>query len=479
MNIAVVGGGKRCKRLMEVIESHSFEEILPKVVVVADIDVKAPGYLKAQKQGLYVTRDYNDFFQREDIDLIIELTGSMEIYNDILKKKSFDVRAISTRTAQLFWEISRVSSLQKKCSEKLQETRTMYHTVINQLIQEDILVIGADHRIIDINENLLKKLGLRREDAIGRFCYEITHRQNMPCTGDKHPCPLTQTLETESPSQTTHVHQDKDNREIFYSISTYPLVENGKVTGAIEISRDITKDINVQKVMMQQEKLASIGRLSAGVAHEINNPLTTILTSAMLIQEDLDSKDPIHQELETIASEALRCRKIVSNLLDFARQKQPKKEFNDINRIVEETALLLNKQAAFRDISLEQHLGGNIPQILLDKDQIQQALINLALNAIEATAPGGRVAFSTRYFSKGRVVEIGISDTGSGISPDILDKIIDPFFTTKDTGNGLGLAITHGIVEQHGGMLDVMSEVGHGSCFFIRFPVASGEQNEG
>jgi PAS domain S-box-containing protein len=479
MNIAVVGGGERCKRLMAVIESHRFEEILPKVVAVADINVKAPGYLRAQEQGLCVTRDYNDFFKRNDIDLIIELTGSMEIYNDILNKKSFDVRAISTGTAQLFWEISRVSSLQKKCSEKLQETQAMYQTLINQLIQEDIMVIGADHRIIDINESLLQKLGLQRKDAIGRFCYEITHRQSLPCVGDDHPCPLTQTLETENPSQTTHVHKDKDNREVFYSISTYPLVENGKVTGAIEISRDITKDIRVQKVMMQQEKLASIGRLSAGVAHEINNPLTTILTTAMLIQEDIESTDPMHQELETIASEALRCRKIVSSLLDFARQKQPKKELNDINRIVEETAVLINKQAAFRDITLEQQIGDNIPQLRMDKDQIQQALINLALNAIEATAPGGRVAFATRYISKGRVIEIAVSDTGSGISPDILDNIIDPFFTTKETGNGLGLAITHGIVEQHGGMLDVMSEVGRGSCFFIRFPVANGEQNEG
>jgi PAS domain S-box-containing protein len=479
MNIAVVGGGEQCKRLMEVIESHTFEEILPKVVAVADINVKAPGYLKAQEQGLCVTRDYNDFFKRNDIDLIIELSGSMDIYNDILKKKSFDVRAISTGTAQLFWEISRVSSLQKKCSEKLQETQAMYQTLINQLIQEDIMVIGADHRIIDINESLLEKLGLQRKDAIGHFCYEITHRQSLPCSGDNHPCPLTQTLETENPSQTTHVHQNKDNRDIFYSISTYPLVENGKVTGAIEISRDITKDINVQKVMMNQEKLASIGRLSAGVAHEINNPLTTILTTAMLIQEDIDSKDPMHQELATIASEALRCRKIVSSLLDFARQKRPKKELCDINRIVEETAVLLNKQAAFRDISFEQHLGDSIPQIRLDKDQIQQALINLALNAIEATPPGGRVALATRYISKGRVIEIAVSDTGSGISPDILDKIIDPFFTTKETGNGLGLAITHGIVEQHGGLLDVMSEVGRGSCFFIRLPVVNGEQDEG
>ena len=112
----------------------------------------------------------------------------------------------------------------------------MYHTVINELIQEDIMVIGADHRIVDINESLLAKFGLQRHEVIGRYCYEITHRQSLPCSGDKHPCPLIQTLETEKPSQTTHVHQDKDSREIFYSISTYPLVEGGKVIGAIEIS---------------------------------------------------------------------------------------------------------------------------------------------------------------------------------------------------------------------------------------------------
>jgi signal transduction histidine kinase len=354
----------------------------------------------------------------------------------------------------------------------------MYHTVINELIQEDILVIGADYRIVDINESLLVKLDLQRHEVIGRHCYEITHHRNQPCSGDQHPCPLIQSLETEKPSQTTHVHQGKDSREIFYSISTYPLVEGGKVIGAIEISRDITKDITVQKVMMQQEKLASIGRLSAGVAHEINNPLTTILTTAMLLLEDIEPQDPMTLELETISSEALRCRKIVASLLDFARQKTPKKESKDINKIIEETVMLINKQAAFKDIRLEKHLEKGIPRIQVDKDQVQQALINLAINAIEATESGGRVAFSSRFIPKGRVVEIAVSDTGSGIAPDVLDKIVDPFFTTKETGSGLGLSITHGILEQHGGTLDVMTELGEGACFFLRFPVDRGEQDE-
>ncbi len=478
MKIAVVGGGTRCKRLMEVIESHDFEEVQPRVVAVADTNQAAPGYLKAKQQGLFVTIDYTDFFARDDIELIIELVGSMEVYNDILRKKAFDVRAISSRTAQLFWEISRVSNLQKTCSAKLNETRLMYTTVINELIQEDVLVIGADYRIIDINESLLAKLGQKRCEVIGRHCYEITHRRHEPCSGDQHPCPLLETLATEKPSQTTHIHPDKDGREIFYSISTYPLVESGKVIGAIEISRDISKEINAQKVMMQQEKLASIGRLSAGVAHEINNPLTTILTTAILLQEDIQAADPMHQELGTIASEALRCRKIVASLLDFARQKTPKKELKDINNIIKETVMLINKQAAFKDIRLEKHLEEGIPRIRVDKDQVQQALINLAINAFEATQPGGRVTFSSCFVPNSRLVEVAVSDTGTGISPEILEKIIDPFFTTKESGSGLGLSITHGILQQHGGTLDVMTDPGKGSCFFLRFPIDHGEPDE-
>jgi PAS domain S-box-containing protein len=477
MKIALVGGGKRCRRLMEVIEQHRFEEINPRIIAVADPNPEAPGYVQAQKQGLYVTADYNDFFNRSDIDLIIELTNSMEIYNDILRKKAFDVRAISTRTAQLFWEISRVSSLQERCRQQLLETRAMYQMAINELIQEDVMVIGRDHRIIDINDSMLQKIGRSREEVLGRPCYEITHNRQLPCSGEDHPCPLIETLQTEKPSQTTHVHHDKDHREIYYSISTYPLVENGAVTGAIEISRDITRDINVQKVMMQQERLASIGRLSAGVAHEINNPLTTILTAAMLLQEDIDPDNPMHAELETIANEALRCRRIVTSLLDFARQKKPRKAPCDVNTIVRDSMVLIKKQAAFKNIVVEENLADNLPVIEVDKDQVQQAIINLALNAIEATESGGMLAFSTLYLEPGRLVEIGVSDTGAGIAPEILERIIDPFFTTKETGNGLGLAITHGIVEQHSGTLDVLSEPGKGSCFVIRLPVEPGDDD--
>ncbi len=477
MNIAVVGGGTRCKRLIDVIDRHAFEEIDPRVVAVADTKEDAPGLARAKAKGLFVTRDYNDFFNRDDIDLIIELTGNMDIYNDILDKKKKHVRAISDATAQLFYEIARISTLQKKTDQELQETRARYKAIINELIQEDVMVIAYDYRIMDINDSLLNKLGLRRRDVIGQYCYEITHRQDLPCSGKNHPCPLIQTMNTKKPFQTTHTHLDKDNKKIYYSISTYPMLEEGDVIGAIEISRDITQDINMQKAMMQQEKLASIGRLSAGVAHEINNPLTTILTTAMLIQEDLDPEDPNFEELGTITSETLRCRKIVTSLLDFARQSNPVKKENDINKIIKECLVLTRKQAAFKDLTLTSELADNIPPLYIDKGQIEQAIINLTLNAIEATDAGGSLSICTTYSRYRQVVDVVVSDTGSGIRENDLGKIFDPFFTTKESGNGLGLAITHGIIEQHNATIDVFSKPGRGTTFTIKFPLSSGKND--
>ncbi|MDO9110086.1 MAG: ATP-binding protein, partial [Desulfatirhabdiaceae bacterium] len=258
--------------------------------------------------------------------------------------------------------------------------------------------------------------------------------------------------------------------EIYYSISCYPIFENGQATGAIELSRDITHEINDQKSLLQQSKLASIGRLAAGVAHEINNPLTTILTTAMLIQEDIEQENPIYKELGVIASETLRCRKIVTALLDFARQGKPlKKEYN-LKELIDEVVLLTRKQAAFKDVVVESDCAADMESVQIDKGQLQQAFINLILNGIESTDSGGKVTVVARTGANPNFAEIEIRDTGKGIPAEELDQIFDPFYTTKESGTGLGLAITSGIIAQHGGAITVSSQSGQGSTFTIRLP---------
>lgn len=477
MRIAIVGCGDRCVRFLEVIEQHEFQEINPRIVAVVDVNPDAPGLLLARRKGLFTATNYNDLLVRDDIDLIIELTGKKDVFDDLLSRKKKSVRIISSQTIKLFWELSHISNLHKKVRQELHDTRARCKLILDELIQEEVMIINRDHTVADINRHLLTKLGLRRDEVIGRRCYEITHHRNAPCSGEHHPCPLVQTLKTGAPSQTTHVHLDKENRELFYSISTYPVIENDEVTGAIEIARDITRDINLQKTLMQQEKLASIGRLSAGVAHEINNPLTTILTSAMLLQEDLAKDDPAREELQLIANETLRCRKIVTSLLNFARQSKPLKSMANVNAIVAETILLTHKQAAFKDITVVSQLAPRLPDQMLDKGQLEQALINLILNAVEATPEGGTISVKTAFVPYLRAVQVDLSDTGAGIAPENLTKIFEPFFTTKESGTGLGLAITHGIVQQHGGTIEVESQVGQGTFFTIFLPTSEGKTN--
>ena len=477
MNIAVVGGGTRCRNLLDLIERHDFPEISPKVVAVADKKDYAPGLVKARKNGLFVTNDYNDLFDRDDIDLIIELTGNQDIYNDICHKKKKTVRVVNHRIALLLREISVVFDDQKLTAQQLKQAEARCDVIFNMAINEDVMVIASDYRILDINNTLLKKLGLQREEAIGQYCYEVSHRRNAPCSGERQPCPLPQTLKSQKPSQTTHIHLDKDNKELFYAVACYPVFENGDVIGAVEISRNITKDVNIQKVMIQQEKLASIGRLAAGVAHEINNPMTTILTSVMLMQEDIDPGDPNYQELQTIADETLRCSKIVNSLLDFAREMKPSKTAYNLSDVVMECVLLIRKQAEFNNVAIKESLPEDLPFTHIDKDKIQQALINLAFNAIEWTDPGGKVTLSVKFVPETETFEITLSDSGKGIPHENMDKIFDPFFTTKKNGTGLGLAITLGIIEQHGGTINVKSRLDQGTTFTIRLPLDQGDKD--
>jgi len=475
MKIAVVGAGTRCLYLMNLIEHCNFHIVFPVIVAVADIDTNAPGYVHAKKLGMPVTTDYNELFARDDIDLIVELTGNLDIYNDILKKKKENVLAIAHSTALLFWEISRFASYQKEIEQRLKQKEIIYELMINELIEEDVIVIGLDYRIVDINDTLLNKIGLKRNEAIGRFCYEITHHQSTPCSGNQHPCPLKKVVQTGKPSQTTHIHLGKNDNELYYSISCYPFIQHNEIAGVIEVSKDITQDIQIQKTMMQQEKMVSIGRLSAGVANEINNPLTTILTSAMLSQEEVDPESSVYQELQTISNEALRCRKIVKSLLDFSRQTRPSKKKSNLNEVVQESFVLTRKQAAFNDVSVSVEFEENLPLVNIDQDQIQQTMINLVLNAIEATPPGGSVKLKTGYIPGSKEVQVEVTDTGVGIAPENINKIFEPFFTTRESGTGLGLSISQGIIEQHGGTIEVKSQLGKGTSFVISLPLDKGE----
>ena len=477
MNVAVIGGGNKCRELLNRFEKHVFKMLQPTVVaVVARGDNETCG-TKAEELGLFLTDDLREILLRKDIDLIIDLSGDKSVSEVILQEKGENVHLIDGAGAELLWEFISVDELLENTRDELARTKTLYEASINAFFHEDVMLIGRDYRILDINDTLIKKMGITRASALGMHCYELSHDRDKPCDGKEHPCPLMECLTTGKASRATHVHRDKEDNKRYYSISCYPIFDNSKAQGAIEISKDITKDILLQTRLVEQQKLASVGQLAAGVAHEINNPLTTILTTAMLIQEEMVPEDPNYQELATIANETLRCRKIVTSLLDFARQSKPAKALHDINKIVRDSMALTRKQAIFKDVNFEAVLSEQIPRVNLDKDQIQQCLINLILNGIDATDPGGKIRFISRMVPEKQSLEITVSDTGRGIPERALERVFEPFFTTKENGTGLGLAITHGLIQQHGGSIEVESKEGEGTTFRIYLPVNKGDED--
>ncbi len=233
-----------------------------------------------------------------------------------------------------------------------------------------------------------------------------------------------------------------------------------------------------QNRLLQSERQASVGRLAAGVAHEINNPLTGVLTYTHMLLRRKDIADDIRSDLETIAQSTERVRAIVKGLLDFSRQTKLDREPTDVNRLVRSTISVMENQALVRGLGIQFKRGENLPMLTLDRSQFQSVLLNIIINALDATEPGGDITVSTGISLSAsdpgkRGVEVAIADTGCGIPPEHLDKLFDPFFSTKEVGQGtgLGLAVSYGIVQRHGGTIRVQSEVGRGSTFTIWLPV--------
>jgi two-component system NtrC family sensor kinase len=248
--------------------------------------------------------------------------------------------------------------------------------------------------------------------------------------------------------------------------------------------RDEKLKQQTQQVIVRSERLAMIGQLAAGVAHEINNPLSGLRTYVKLINKEITDlglgqrEGDFQKYINLMERETRRCSEVVRNLLNFARQTEPRPQMIDINQALAEALSFTEHQIILRDIKAEKNLG-QLPQILADFSQLQQAFMNIILNACESMATKGCLTLQTLWHASANTIEIMIKDTGSGIPSEILPRIFEPFFTTKKKGTGLGLSAAYGIITQHHGTIEVDSTVGTGSTFTIKLPVNKVPQPSG
>lgn len=338
-------------------------------------------------------------------------------------------------------------------------------------IVDPIMIIDKNYNIQQTNKVLAKSSKLDFPNLIGSKCFEVFANRSKPCPG----CLLQETLDKNTPHR---FELDGINRGKFHEVSSQPIHnEQGKIDGVLHIYRDRTLAKQLEKQLLQSEKLASIGLLAGGIAHEINNPLGGILIFSQMLLKELDPKDPHYEDVKEIESATQRCKSIVGSLLDFARQQpeihEDKLVSIDLIPCLKSAIKFASVGGTAKNIEVVEDYEEDHLFVMGNRNKAIQVFLNLIQNAFHAMPDGGQLIARARVEKDQSIIEI--IDTGFGIPPEELSKIFDPFYTSKEEGKGtgLGLSICHGIAEDMNGKIEVESEIDQGSCFRVVLPMLS------
>lgn len=502
INIALVGGGELCKEILEKTTfGHPKEGVRAPIIAVADPDPESPGMKLAKTSGLLTFEDYHEFYNpKYHIHLIIILTPDPKIFYDLLATRPTRIRLLSYHVFNLF-----LSAINRE-ERKLREQKAAIETIVNGL-QDFILLISPEMVILDANEPFLKKMGYTREELIGKkTCFNIFRQRKQPCYKlEITSCPLIDVKEHKKPVRQIQSHVRKDGTLRYYEVNIYPIWgKDGEISRYIHISHDITQQKREEEEithrleqmveertqelkethqkLLHQDKMASLGKLSASVVHEINNPIAGILNLVLLVKRMLDEDDirdtdveKIGQYLSLMETETRRISRIVSNLLAFSRQSKMKLNQVNFNQLIEKTLFIHSNLLKLNGVEVKTDLENNLPNIIGSEDRLQQVVMNFISNAAEAMEgeTHGLLKIGTHHSLIDNHVIVSFEDTGVGIPEENINKLFEPFFTTKKEGKGvgLGLSVAYGIVQEHGGIIDVESKEGEGTTFYLVFPL--------
>lgn len=348
-------------------------------------------------------------------------------------------------------------------------------------IPAGIYIINLKYQLVAVNMARAQKSGLQKSEdippLIGRICYEALVGRDSPCPG----CKVLETLYAGRNTTRTERRWENEEEPTEWEISSYPITdEENQTVQAILLEQNVTEKRRLEATLAQSEKLAAVGQLAAGVAHEINNPLTAIIANAQLLQREisgqssLQGKEDIDESLDLILRAGARAIQVVRNLLNFARKEKYELKLVDVNDNIREALGLLNHEIMQRSIQLFFEPAKGLPTISASANHLQGVWLNLMINAMDSLENGqGTIRIHT--MQNGNNILVKVTDTGKGIPAERMSRIFEPFYTTKapNRGTGLGLSVCHRIVKQHGGHILVDSHVDVGTEFTVVLPIAA------
>ncbi len=336
-------------------------------------------------------------------------------------------------------------------------------------VSDRMYMVNSDYVVKFVNRSIAEELSHRYGDILEKKCYSFFNTKDEPCTG----CPL-QRVMADRIGITDEVTVSYDDGTRFYRVSVYPVIPVTVSRDYLVHSRHITEEKRMQEHLIQSDRLISLGQLSAGVAHEINNPLTSVLGYAQILLKDKNEQSEGFADLKIIEEQALNCKTILNDLLLFSRARVDKKEFFGVNEILDGVILISQKELKDKKIALRKKYARNLSPFYGDQIKITQVFLNIVKNAIDAVDENGKITVATSYEKRTKMIKVVIEDNGHGIEREDMSKIFDPFFTTKPPGKGtgLGLSVSYGIVLEHEGDIYARSEPGKGTVFTIMLPTS-------
>jgi len=448
--------------------------------IIADLNREAVQLTGYEKEEL---------IQRGFIDLFgpIEKEKALSFFEEVLKDgevrtDSFSLFSKDRTPVEVDLSIKRVDfgdeffyqvifrdlTEQRKLEKRIRESKRNLEAIFDG-IQNRLSIQTPDYQIFRVNRAVIEKYHTTYQELIGRKCYEAYYQRSSPC----EKCPVAITVETKQPTSSIMKISEE---ETTLRTSSYPILdEKGHLVSIIEYIEDITEEQRLQEQLIQSEKLAGVGVLASGVAHEINNPLSGVIGMAEVAIEE-ENLPEIKGYLKDILNCGLRISEIVNGLRTYSRiAKQEEQGLVDINEVLEESLKMVRLATKTTSIEIVKSFQ-SVGKIAANVGEVQQVFTNLITNAFQAmNEKGGALTLSTRSFKD--TVEIKVSDNGMGIPQKNLNKIFDPFFTTKKIGEGtgLGLNIVYRIITKYEGTIDVESKEGIGTTFTIKFPIRRGE----
>lgn len=362
---------------------------------------------------------------------------------------------------------------QKKRAEELALLKEFNESIVES-VNVGLLAVDENGRITRCNTTFEQMIGFEREEAVGKVIEDVFDESfalNLENILGKSRWHLTEVRN----AYKLHT-SDAAGKPLMLNVAVAPLRSvSNQQTGAIVVLENVTSRVKLEETLQQSEKLSSIGLLAAGVAHEVNTPLTGVSSYTQMLLGMIPETDPKHALLQKMQKQTDRASNIVGNLLNFSRTGNASDFYEiEINKLLDDTLQLLEPQLRKTQVQIVKNYAAMLPKIHGNGGKLQQVFTNLILNARDAMFNGGTIALKTFVENDGENIFIEVSDTGEGISAENLSKIFDPFFTTKGVGNGtgLGLAVSYGIVQEHAGSIEAKSETGSGTTFRLIFPVA-------